>query len=245
MEWRDSMVKRMRKKRFKGEGGSIIVESAFSLPFFMFAIVIIMSFVNICSAQALITNAMNGIAADFGKISYLYAKVGILGWKEDAAAAGADVTSAGQKFMSIRVNDLDSGIQAIETLQEGIDTLSGSEDLKGSLMGALMEGVTDLAETGLGGLLIDAMMEARLGNKEEGISADQLLKHYGIQDGLNGITWMVRFNPDSKEVEILATYKVRVLDFFNLEYDYSFQKLTRTMIWDPRTNYPGGESSDE
>ncbi len=134
MEWRDSMVKRMRKKRFKGEDGSIIVESAFSLPFFMFAIVIILSFVNICSTQAIVTNAMNGMAADFGKISYLYAKLGILDWKEDAAAAGADVTSAGQKVMSIRVSDLEEGLQALDTLQEVTDALSECEDIKASLL---------------------------------------------------------------------------------------------------------------
>ncbi len=239
------MVKRMRKKKFKGEDGSIIVESAFSLPFFMFAIVIILSFVNICSTQALITNAMNGMAADFGKISYLYAKLGILGWKEDAAAAGADVTSAGQKVMSIRVSDLEEGLQALDTLQEVTDALSECEDIKASLLGALKEGVADLAETEVGKRLIKAILEERIGDKEEGISADQLLKHYGIQDGLDGITWMVQFDATSKEVLILATYKVRVLDFFNLEYDYSFQKLTRTLIWDPRTNYKSGESSGE
>lgn len=240
MEWRDSMVKRMRKKRFKGEDGSIIVESAFSLPFFMFAIVIIMSFVNICSAQALITNSMNGVAADFGKISYLYAKLGILGWKEGAAEAGADVTSAGKTLMGMSLSDIEG---SIEDLQEAAKIVNEMDDPKGSVLGALKEAGADTVETITGNLIFNALLDARLSSDD--VSADQLLKHYGIQNGLDGITWMLRFDPTTKEVLILATYKVRVLDFFNLEYDYSFQKLTRTAIWDPRTNYPGGESSDE
>lgn len=61
----------------KRENGAIIIEATIILPFFMFAIITVLSIVNICFAQAKIGVAINETAKEISQYSYLYGLTGL------------------------------------------------------------------------------------------------------------------------------------------------------------------------
>lgn len=61
----------------RNERGAIVVEATISLSVFMFAIVTILSVVNICFAQAKIGVAVNQTAKEISQYSYLYSLTGL------------------------------------------------------------------------------------------------------------------------------------------------------------------------
>lgn len=84
----------------KKENGAIIVEATLVLPFFMFAIITVLSIVNISFAQAKIGTALNETAKEISQYSYLYGltglnskQAGLYGKGENARASIDEVAS--------------------------------------------------------------------------------------------------------------------------------------------------------
>lgn len=75
----------------KRESGAIIIEGCLFLPLFMFTIIIILSIVNICFAQAKIGVALNTSAKEISQYSYLY---GLTGLNEKQASLYSDGEAA-------------------------------------------------------------------------------------------------------------------------------------------------------
>lgn len=90
------------------ENGAIIVEATLVLPFFMFAIITVLSIVNISFAQAKIGTALNETAKEISQYSYLYGltglnskQAGLYGKGENARASIDEVANGvGQIFSS-------------------------------------------------------------------------------------------------------------------------------------------------
>ena len=77
------------RRNFKDESGSVTVEATISLSVFMFAIVTILTIVNICIVQAKMSIAINASAKELSHYSYLYSLTGIhSGHQQLAEAAG-------------------------------------------------------------------------------------------------------------------------------------------------------------
>lgn len=60
-------------RKLKSESGSVTVEATISLSAFMFAIVTILTIINICIVQARVSYAINTTAKEISQYSYLYA----------------------------------------------------------------------------------------------------------------------------------------------------------------------------
>ncbi len=67
---------KMRRK-FRDESGSVTVEATISLSAFMFAIVTILTIVNVCIVQARMSYALNTTAKEISQYSYLYSLTGL------------------------------------------------------------------------------------------------------------------------------------------------------------------------
>ena len=63
-------------KRIKSESGSVTIEATISLTAFMFAIVTLLTIVNICMIQARMSVAINTTAKELSQYSYLYSLTG-------------------------------------------------------------------------------------------------------------------------------------------------------------------------
>lgn len=111
-------------RRHNNECGSVTVEAACVLPLFMFAIITILSLVNICTAQARITAAVNASAKEISQYSYMYALTGFKGTHEGWANSGN--ASAGKVNQVVKTaNDV---FNAIEGLKEGGSDTHGADD---------------------------------------------------------------------------------------------------------------------
>lgn len=60
----------MGQQKNRGERGVIVIEATISLTAFMFALVMIMSMINICIVQARVSNAINLTAKELSQYSY-------------------------------------------------------------------------------------------------------------------------------------------------------------------------------
>ena len=79
-------------KRMKGESGSVTIEATISLTAFMFAIVTLLTIVNICMVQARVAVAINTTAKELSQYSYLYALTGFNKSEAELAQAAKDGT---------------------------------------------------------------------------------------------------------------------------------------------------------
>lgn len=116
----------MLAKKIKSESGSVTVEATISLSAFMFAIVTILTIVNICIVQARISYAINTTAKEISQYSYLYALTGLNESQKQLAEAGESDTLP----MNNLFNDINTMYNEIENLGDsGLSSDSDIEDI--------------------------------------------------------------------------------------------------------------------
>ncbi|MBR5233172.1 MAG: hypothetical protein IKW03_03075 [Clostridia bacterium] len=96
----------------RNENGAIIIEATIILPFFMFAIITVLSIVNICFAQAKIGVAINETAKELSQYSYIYGLTG-LNDKQAGLYAEGENARAGIDQMAGGVSTLFSSAASI------------------------------------------------------------------------------------------------------------------------------------
>lgn len=94
------------------ERGSVTIEATISLSAFMFAIVTILTIVNICVVQSKISIAINSAAKELSQYSYLYALTGINKSEAKLAAAATETKKEINGVLS-DMNDVYTGIQGL------------------------------------------------------------------------------------------------------------------------------------
>lgn len=99
-------------KQLKKENGSVTIEAAISLSTFMFAIVTILTIVNICIVQARMSYALNTTAKEISQYSYLYSLTGLNGSQSRLYEAGVE----GTKDISQVLSDVNTVYNEIENL---------------------------------------------------------------------------------------------------------------------------------
>ncbi len=99
-------------RRLKKEKGSITVEATISLTAFMFAIVTILTIINICTVQAKVAHAINITAKEISQYSYLYSLTGLNQSQESLYKAGVE----GTKDISAILKDVNTVYNEIENL---------------------------------------------------------------------------------------------------------------------------------
>lgn len=216
-------------KRIRCEKGSLVVEAALALPVFMFAIVTMLFIVEICAAQMLITNTANGVAKDFAKYSYLYCKVGAYGAQSDVNQKASEANGVAVKVLNS--NNISELVSAVE---ESIQVIKSSKTFGQSFCYMLLSNGLDVGINAIGSKVIDEIAKKRIETKD--VSAQELLDHYGIQN----LKWYFRFDTATDQIYIVADYKVQVIELLNIDYKFHFIKATKTLVWNPKVNYPSG-----
>lgn len=104
----------MSDKELKSESGSVTVEATISLSAFMFAIVTLLTIINICTVQARISYAINTTAKEISQYSYLYALTGLNESQAELAEGGnKDILPINNLF-----NDIGNVYSEIEKLND-------------------------------------------------------------------------------------------------------------------------------
>ena len=113
-------------RKLKKENGSVTIEATISLSAFMFAIVTLLTIVNICIVQARISYAINTTAREISQYSYLYSLTGLNESQNELHEAGEDDT----KDLTGILTDINTVYNEIENLgQTGNKSPENVEDI--------------------------------------------------------------------------------------------------------------------
>ena len=88
------------ERRKSGENGAVTVEATISLTAFMFAIITILTIVNISLVQAKIAIAINTTARELSQYSYLYSLTGFNESQKELSEAGKNDTQSISTIMT-------------------------------------------------------------------------------------------------------------------------------------------------
>lgn len=211
-----------KNKKQKRERGAIIVEATISLTTFIFAMFTLYSLVNICYVQSKMSVAVNVAAKEMSQYAYLYSKIGL-----DEYMSGKDGKSS---------KALEEGL-GVFFKELGNDTESISEDLSGMFTktGDVASGdsIAEYIKNGGGMLLAKALVQKNL-VAYEGDTAAAFLRRNNVVDGLDGLNFVYTSflsNKDQDEIDIVVTYKVRVIELLGIEYDFTFVQRAQTKAW--------------
>lgn len=127
------------KRKHRREHGVITIEATISLSTFMFAIVTVLSIVNIFIVQAKISNAINLTAKELSQYSYLYSLTGFSKSEAELHQAGQEGTESINSILT----DVNTVYNEIEKLGEtGNETPNNVDDIM-----AAWDSVAGSAET--------------------------------------------------------------------------------------------------
>lgn len=137
----------------KKENGSVTIEATISLSAFMFAIVTLLTIVNICIVQAKMSYAINTTAREISQYSYLYSITGINSRHKEIFEAGESKTQKVKSVLS-DVNTVyneienlgDTGNQSFDNINDIIDAWNGVSGSVENIEGAGSSIVSNLEE---------------------------------------------------------------------------------------------------
>ena len=144
------------KKRIDRENGVVTVEATISLTAFMFAIITILTIVNIALVQAKIGIAINTTARELSQYSYLYSLTGFNKSEAELAAAAQNGTQSINTIMT-NVDTVFNEIQNlgntgnqeftnIDDITNAMDSAMTSVDNMQTAGGNIEEAIKDIAD---------------------------------------------------------------------------------------------------
>lgn len=113
-------------EKLKKESGSVTIEATISLSAFMFAIVTILTIINICIVQARVSYAINMTAKEISQYSYLYSLTGLNDSEQNLYKAGKE----GTKDLTQILSDINTVYNEIENLgNTGKQSIDNIDDI--------------------------------------------------------------------------------------------------------------------
>lgn len=244
----------MKRKNHKltEEKGAVVIEATLSVTFFMFVIVLMLNFVNICIAQAKIGIALNQTAKEISQYTYFYSLTGLnevqATLNEETEAVKSDVTKAEDAvFETINsVVGMAKGVNepsevfvtvenSMEKMEEVATNIANAKDKKAWVMSILKicgnEGYEALKGL-LGGALTKGLMQKHLCPEDE-VNADAYLRKLGVTDGKKGLNTYnsALFLNGTDDIQLICKYKLEIIKLLNNEYSFSIVQTAHTKAW--------------
>lgn len=245
----------------KKEGGAIIVEATLVLPFFMFAIITVLSIVNICFTQAKVGVALNQTAKEISEYSYLYGLTGLnkkqAGLYADGANARAsiDEIAGGVTEMFSSVTNMGNAVQSasgdpvgsFNTIESefnnakgGFSSItSGAKALASdptAILKMLANDAIEMAKSFLIEIITPVFMEKHF-LRADGDSSELFLKYLGIvpKNGsyMDGLDFgqSVIFLNGSEEIKLIVKYEIQVWQLLGIDIKIPFTQCAATKAW--------------
>ena len=212
-------------RQVKSEEGAIIIEATLSLSFFMFAVLTIYSMFHVSLAQARIGAALNATAKEISQYSYVYDLTGLNEKQANLAANGGDAESKLSDNLA-EVNGMYDALGGIAGAT--LDITTSPESAESFLYYVLNQGIDQVKGTATGEV-------ARLLIKKHfGSEPDKFLKNLGVENGINGLSFMkTRIFRDGEEADILldVRYQVTVVKLLDFDMKLNFEQCAKTRAW--------------
>ena len=241
-----------KKKVSNAENGAVVIEATLSLSVFMFLIVILLSIVNICTAQAKIGIALNQTAEEMSQYLYFYSLSGL---NDIQAKVYADSSETRQQIEGLE-DGITDGIKSLQKFGRGgselSDTISeikedgsnvkdivqeiASTDDKTAWIKSLVKVAGNEGfEIGKGyfaGALSKGLMVKHLTINDE-IDCDRNLRDMGVIDGLDGLNLNSSsiYTNGTEDITLICKYKVKLLNLLNNDITSSFVQTAKTKAW--------------
>ena len=241
-----------KKKVSNAENGAVVIEATLSLSVFMFLIVILLSIVNICTAQAKIGIALNQTAEEMSQYLYFYSLSGL---NDIQAKVYADSSETRQQIEGLE-DGITDGIKSLQKFGRGgselSDTISeikedgsnvkdivqeiASTDDKTAWIKSLVKVAGNEGfEIGKGyfaGALSKGLMVKHLTINDE-IDCDRNLRDMGVIDGLDGLNLNSSsiYTNGTEDITLICKYKVKLLNLLNNDITFSFVQTAKTKAW--------------
>lgn len=241
----------------KKDRGAIVVEATLSLTAFVFAIYTLLMLVNIYYIQSRIGVALHTAARELSEYSYLYFKLGGDGIMDKLHEGTEDANGTAKNT----IQGISTMFQALSGLKDGalggdlngaVDKLGAayesgratarnlvdqiSEDPRQFILGMAYLALDQAAEQGMT-LLCKAICKGLM--KKNLVAhgqddADSFLRRYHVVEGLNGLDFQYTtyLPPDRPNyIQVVVSYKVRVVKLLDLDVTFSFRQCSKTLAW--------------
>lgn len=209
----------------ENERGAIVIEAAFSLTMFMFALLTVYSMFHISLAQARIGAALNATAKEISQYSYVYSLTSLNEKQSNLAANGGVAKST----LTDNLSQVDSVYDAIGGLAGTAGTaLSSADNAESFIYYAIDHGI-DAAKAALTGELARQLI-----GKHFGANPDKFLRRLGVEGGLNGLSFMkTRLFQSGEGDDILldVRYKIKVIKLLGFDMTMNFEQCAKTKAW--------------
>lgn len=248
----------MRVLKKNGERGAIVVEATISLSVFIFTMFTILSVVDICYVQSKIGMALDSATKELAQYSYLYYKLGAdkmeAKWNEGTGDA-RDVTkdtvdgvvnimdSLSDASHSASTGDFDGLMNAIDSGVGSVDSLCDTyadkiaDNPKEFIIGLGKMAGNDLKEKAKSALLAKCvgrgLMKKNLKSSKDD-DPDAFLKRYRVVNGIKGLDFKyssLMAYGESSEIQLVCTYKVKVIRLLNIDFEFKFRQMAKTTAW--------------
>jgi len=205
----------------KRENGAIIVEATMVLPFFMFAIIMILSIVDICYVQAKMGIAINAAAKEMSQYGYLYTTLHL-----DEHMSGEGGKSS--EIMGSLSEILNSISEETKSVSAELSSLFGT-------VGNVASGdsAAEYIKDGVGQELAKKLIEKNLVSYK-GDTAEAFLKRNHVVDGIDGLNFLCTSfltNAEQDEVDIVVSYQISVIKLLNVDFKFPFVQRARSKVW--------------
>ncbi len=241
-----------KKNKVRKEDGAMVIEASLSLTLFMFVIVMILSFVNVCIAQAKIGMALNQTAKEISQYTYIYSLTGFNEIQAEMNAGTAEVKEDVMKaedavFSSLNgviglANGDTSTDEVIETVSSSIEDMenlavkiASSGDRKAWVMSVLKICGNETYEALkglLGGALTKGLMQKHLFSIS-GANSDMYLRQLGVVEGMKGLNTFhsALFVNGTDDIQLICKYQIKVVELLNHEFTFSIVQTAHTKVW--------------
>lgn len=210
------------------EKGAIVVEATLSFTTFLFAIVIILSIVNMSLAQARIGCALNSAAKDISQYSYIYTLTG-LNAKQKAVSQKADNTRKDIDEIFEGTNDL---LKGVSSMNEGDSLAKDDTSTKDSIFAFLKNTAAEAGKSFVLDKLVKVLLPSKL-KSETQKDPDQYLKTLGVKNGVDGLDFgeSVFCVNGTGKIILVANYKIHVMELLGQDIDFDITQCAVTEAW--------------
>lgn len=265
-----SFVSSMGRKCRELISGSLTIEAAFVLPFFMFGFMALAMLATTTRAQSTIQYAVDQTAKE---VSQYYYVINRLGFNHGGDANDENIDKVddfienfntfqstiadASEYSPSQINTIDDISKTYGELEGNFQSIkNASQELYGSFKSmadnpmAIISSMATMLKNGAGNAAVcriiaqplsKALVQKYISNNG---NIDDTLEAMGVVDGMDGIDFgLSTFAIDGKTVNVVAVYKIKPMGFSLIDYTYTVKTTGSTGIWG--TNVTNSEAKQQ
>lgn len=231
--------------------GSLTIEAAFVLPFFMFGFMALAMLATTTRAQSTIQYAVDQTAKEVSQYYYVINRLGfnhggdandenidkVDDFLENFNTFQSTVADASE-YSPSQINTIDDISKTYKDMQDNFKNVkNASQELYGSFKSiadnpmAIMSSMATMLKNGAGNVAVcriiaqplsKALVQKYISNNG---NIDDTLEAMGVVDGMDGIDFgLSTFAIDGKTVNVVAVYKIKPMGFSLIDYTYTVKQ---------------------